>query len=608
MNRKRHHPTSTRRPEAEKAFLAGVVELLHDDPQRCRKAAALVEASALTIEAGPELLAAVVEAAVLESPTIADVLRIARERSGDEAIEERSLIADLVAAAAGSRGGYGLGVDRHAREIMEAAARRRTVDAATLAAAVAADPRSEPAQIEAAAAAVAEASAGTHSDRMAWVPFPGALLPEPVRAFVSEAAEALSTDPVFVAFPLLASVAATVGNRRRIEMWSGWKEPPILWLATVADSGSGKSPGMDKALQFVRQRQDDAFQVFRAALADYEVEKREHERASRRRDAEPAEPPRRPTAERFIVDDCTIEGLGPILEQNPNGVLVARDELSGWFDFDRYSGGRGGGEAARWLSCYNASPLIVDRKLAPTLYVPAASVTIYGGIQPKTLARAAGSRHVDNGLLPRFILASPPRRMKEIPEADVSFATAEAVRTMFDTLGAIRPAQDGSPKVLDLEPDAAALFREFYREHAQAQYAASGYFAAVLAKAEGWVGRLALVLHMIAQAGDDPSRGARIRADSIEAAIGIARWAACEWQRVFIEMTAAAAMEDDAGLREWIERRGGIASPRDVRRGLAKYRAPGAAEAGLARLVRADKAEWQASSTGGRPADAVRLK
>jgi len=536
------------------------------------------------------------------------VLRIARERSGDEAIEERSLIADLVAAAAGSRGGYGLGVDRHAREIMEAAARRRTVDAATLAAAVAADPSSEPAQIEAAAAAVAEASAGTPSDRMAWVPFPGALLPEPVRAFVSEAAEALSTDPVFVAFPLLASVAATVGNRRRIEMWSGWKEPPILWLATVADSGSGKSPGMDKALQFVRQRQDDAFQVFRAALADYEAEKREHERASRRRDAEPAEPPRRPTAERFIVDDCTIEGLGPILEQNPNGVLVARDELSGWFDFDRYSGGRGGGEAARWLSCYNASPLIVDRKLAPTLYVPAASVTIYGGIQPKTLARAAGSRHVDNGLLPRFILASPPRRMKEIPEADVSFATAEAVRTMFDTLGAIRPAQDGSPKVLDLEPDAAALFREFYREHAQAQYAASGHFAAVLAKAEGWVGRLALVLHMIAQAGDDPSRGDRIRADSIEAAIGIARWAACEWQRVFVEMTTATAMQDDAGLREWIERRGGIASPRDVRRGLAKYRAPGAAEAGLARLVRAGKAEWQASSTGGRPADAVRLK
>ena len=308
------------------------------------------------------------------------------------------------------------------------------------------------------------------------------------------------------------------------------------------------------------------------------------------------------------MDDCTIEGLGPILEQNPNGVLVARDELSGWFDFDRYSGGRGGGEAARWLSCYNASPLIVDRKLAPTLYVPAASVTIYGGIQPKTLARAAGSRHVDNGLLPRFILASPPRRMKEIPEADVSFATAEAVRTMFDTLGAIRPAQDGSPKVLDLEPEAVALFREFYREHAQAQYAASGHFAAVLAKAEGWVGRLALVLHMIAQAGDDPSRGDRIRADSIQAAIGIARWAACEWQRVFIEMTTATAMEDDAGLREWIERRGGIASPRDVRRGLAKYRAPGAAEAGLARLVRAGKAEWQASSTGGRPADAVRLK
>jgi hypothetical protein len=73
-------------------------------------------------------------------------------------------------------------------------------------------------------------------------------------------------------------------------------------------------------------------------------------------------------------------------------------------------------------------------------------------------------------------------------------------------------------------------------------------------------------------------------------------------------MTYDAALADDAGLHAWIAGRGGVASPRDVRRGLAKYRDPGAAEAGLRRLVRAGKAEWQTSPTGGRPADAVRLK
>jgi hypothetical protein len=615
MKRSSRHPKSdsTRRPEAERAYLAGLLELLTDSPARCREAVALVPPEAITIEAGAELLVAIAEAADLEAPSLADVLRIVRERATDPAADgmepEKLLAVSLVDASVGNRGGYARGVERHAREIMKAAGRRRTIEAAQRAEAVAADPAAEPAEIEAAAAAVAEASASVPTERMTWEPFPVSLLPEPVGTFVIEAAERLSTDPVFVALPILASVAATIGNSRRIELWDGWREPPILWLAVVADSGTMKTPSMDAALQFIRQRQDDAFREYRAAMADYEREKREHDRASRRRDAEAAEPPERPVAERFVVDDVTIEGLGPILEQNPRGVFLARDELSGWLEgFDRYSGGRGGGEAGRWLSLYNASPLTVDRKLTGTLYVPSAAVSIYGGIQPKTLARALGQRHVDNGLAQRFILASPPRRMKAIPRGDVNFATIEAVRSMFGTLGMIRPAEDGSPKVIDLEPEAADAWRAFYEDHARETYIAGGHVASMLGKAEGWAARLVLVFHLIAQAGADPARGDRIRADSIEAGVGVARWAAREWERVFAEMTYGAALADDAGLREWIAGRGGVASSRDVRRGLAKYRDPGAAEAGLRRLVRAGKAEWHASPTGGRPADAVRLK
>jgi hypothetical protein len=600
---------ATRRPEAERAFLAGLLELLTDNLARCREAVALVEPAAMTIEAGPELLAAITEAGGLEAPALADVLRLARKRSGDEADEERMLLADLTKASAGNHGGYARGVERHAREIMKAAGRRKTIEAAQRAEAVAADPAAEPAEIEAAGVAVAEASASVPTERMPWEPFPVSLLPEPVGTFVIEAAERLSTDPVFVAFPVLASVAATIGNSRRIELWDGWREPPILWAAVVADSGTMKTPSMDAALQFIRQRQDEAFREYRAAAADHEREKREHDRASRRRDAEQTEPPERPVAERFVVDDVTIEGLGPILEQNPRGVLLARDELSAWLEgFDRYSGGRGGGEAGRWLSLYNASPLTVDRKLTGTLYVPSAAVSICGGIQPKTLARALGERHVDNGLAQRFILASPPRRMKAIPRGGVNFATIEAVRSMFGTLGAIRPAEDGSPKVLDLEPEAADAWQAFYEDHARETFTAGGHVASMMNKAEGWAARLALVFHLIAQAGADPARGDRIQADSIEAGVGVARWAAREWRRVFHGITSGAALEDDASLREWIAKRGGVATARDVARGFAKYRGPRQAEAALQRLTRSGAAEWQASPTGGRPADAVRLK
>jgi hypothetical protein len=99
---------STSRPEAEKAFLAGLLELLTDNPKRCREVVSLVEPSALTIETGPTLLQAIAEAAGLEAPSLADVMRIARDRSGDDASGELALVADLSAASVGNRGGYAL--------------------------------------------------------------------------------------------------------------------------------------------------------------------------------------------------------------------------------------------------------------------------------------------------------------------------------------------------------------------------------------------------------------------------------------------------------------------------------------------------------------------
>jgi hypothetical protein len=442
-----------------------------------------------------------------------------------------------------------------------------------------------------------------------WEPFPVELLPDPVGTFVAEVAARISTDATLVAFPMLASVAATIGNRRRIELWPGWLEPPILWMAGVAAPGSNKSEAATKSLAFIRQRQHDAFTAHGAAMADWEAEKREHDRASRRRDADAGPPPERPTAERVLVDDITIETLGPILQANPNGLLVARDELSGWFDFDRYSGGKGGGEAARWLSCYGAAPLTVDRKLSGTFYVPAAAVSIVGTIQPRVLARVVGTKHIDNGLLQRFVVAAPPRRMKEIPSGEVDFATVEAVRSMFAMLAAIRPAEDGSPLVLDLEPLAAEEWRTFYRGHAAAQFNASGPVGEMLSKAEAWGARLALVCHMIRQAGTQPTLGHRIDADSIRRGIGLARWAAREWQRVFEGMARGSIEADDRALLDFIRDRGGVATVRDVaRHGPAAYRAPGTAEAGLARIARSGQAEWQTITTGGRPADAVRLR
>jgi hypothetical protein len=609
MKPKRRNAGVTRCPEAEKAFLAGMLELLQDALPRCRAALSLVDPASLTIEAGPELLAAITEAADLEAPTLADVLRIARHRGGDDATDERSLLADLAAASVRSPRGYALAVNRNAAEIMRAATRRHTIDAATVAADVAADPQAKPAEIEAAAAAVAAASTSAGTARLDWQPFPVELLPEPVCSFVRQVWASLdrSADPACAALPLLASVAAAIGNKRRIEIRPGWTEPSVLWCAIVAESGSKKSPAADKSLSFVRERQTAAFEAHKIALAAWEEERRAYE-ASRRSKAADAEPPSpKPIATRFIVNDITVESLAVTLEHSPN-VLLDRDEISGWVSsFDRYASGKSGGDVAQWLPCYNAAPWVVDRKTSGTIHIPRAAVSVFGGIQPKVLIRSFGP-HVDNGLLQRFMLAAPPEGPQQWPDGDVDFATMAAMQALFDTLFSLRPDDDGLPKVLDLEPDALGVFKEWWSEIGQQRQQATGPTKSMLSKAEAWAARLGLVCHLIRQAGAEPALRSRIDADSITRGVGLARWAAREWTRAFRLMEQGGDDAADARLREWIMSRGGTASVRDVRRGLRRYQAPGLAEEGLRRLVASGAAAWTADSTGGRPADGVRVK
>lgn len=76
-------------------------------------------------------------------------------------------------------------------------------------------------------------------------------------------------------------------------------------------------------------------------------------RRAKKTDEPPPTKPDPPCAARYIVSDTTVEAVSPLLLMNPRGVRSARDELAGWIgSFDRYAGGKGGADAAHWLSMF----------------------------------------------------------------------------------------------------------------------------------------------------------------------------------------------------------------------------------------------------------------
>ena len=220
-----------------------------------------------------------------------------------------------------------------------------------------------------------------------------------------------------MALPILASLAAAIGNSRRLQLKPGWNVPPIIWAVVVGESGTAKTPASRPVRRLIQDKQGRALQQHTEAMEQHSRELLcwEKEVANWKRsksaDGEPPSKPELPQAERFVVSDTTVEALAPLLLHNPRGLLVACDELAGWIgSFDRYAGGRGA-DAAHWLSMHSGESIIVDRKTGDprTIYVPRAAVCITGSIQPGVLHRALGTEHRESGM------GGPPAR--ELPTA-----------------------------------------------------------------------------------------------------------------------------------------------------------------------------------------------
>jgi len=449
-------------------------------------------------------------------------------------------------------------------------------------------------------------------------PFPVDALPEPVRSYVASGAESIGCDASYIALPMLSALASAIGDSRAILLKNGWTEPAILWTAIVGESGTQKTPAFKLAARAVRIRQrrlmkehaeamkrwesDDA--LFEIALANWKKDA-----AKSATPPEPPEAPEKPICPRAWIEDCTTEKLASLLQENPRGLLMLRNELSGWFSFGQYKSGGGGDDVARWLQMFDADELIVDRKGSGTSYVPRAAVSIAGGIQPEALRRAIGQEHRDNGMLARLLLTCPPRRAKRWTEAEVDPLLAGDVEVLFDRLYELEPDEDKdgdpTPRLVRLNRKAKAKWIAFVNKHGQEQVEHVGDEAAAWSKLEGYAARFALVIHLTRSAANDPALADAEKVDeaSIDAGVVLARWFAQEALRVYSTLAEDDEARERRHMLERIEGAGGSVSVREWQR-IRSHRKSADAKTELDALVETGFGAWQEAAPGpkgGRP-------
>ena len=325
-------------------------------------------------------------------------------------------------------------------------------------------------------------------------------------------------DEAFLALPALATIAGAIGTTRRVYLGRDWSEPAVVFGCIVGESSTMKSPALARVADPVRDRQQDLIEAHEAAVERHENDLARWTAASKAFKAgdgpDPGDKPAAPTLKRIFCADTTIERLAELLHDNPRGLLVIRDELSGWLNsFTQYKGKAGGSDLPNWLEMHRAGPIVVDRKTGERkfTFVPRAAVSVIGGIQPGILAGQLTPEFMASGLTARVLFAFPPRRPKVWVEDEVSADAVAAVARNLDDLYALDPGMDdrGKPRPTAVRLSAAAkdLWVEFYNSWGRVQHAIEGDTAAAFGKIEAYAARFALLHHVVLTAA--PTRPRR---------------------------------------------------------------------------------------------------
>ena len=398
------------------------------------------------------------------------------------------------------------------------------------------------------------------------------MLPNALSGWLQDIVERMDNAPFeYAAVSAIVATGSLIGRKLIIQpkQFDDWSIVPNLWGCCIGKPSTRKSPVMNAATKPLTRLEGEARQKYRENMKEFAAKEKitlmavkEAEKKAaglvRKGDMQGAEAlllddsgdPKKPTTNRHIINDATVEKLGVLLSENPKGLLLYRDELAGWIAGlnreDRQQ------DRAFWLEAFNGDGTFsYDRISREDVYIDSNTVSVLGGIQPKKLlpmlmAQRNGSG--DDGFVERLqLMVYPDKNSFNYTDRSPDNKLKAEAYEVFRKLEALECAESEDDRpVLKFDDEAQTLFNRWYcglMERISADEI-SPQIESHLGKYPSLMPSLAGIFHTIQNGATE-----RIEASFVEMAI---KW--CDVLETHARRVYALANDPQAGAKLLIER------------------------------------------------------
>jgi len=283
---------------------------------------------------------------------------------------------------------------------------------------------------------------------------PTKLIPEPYRGWISDITHRMQTPLDFAAISAIVVTGSVIGTGCAIrpKQKDNWEVMPNLWGVCIGPPSAMKSPSMKEPMDMLSRLQAEAHEAYQQELMDYQFDKqvREAQRKQLEKDIQKAatakvpdpakldalrndfrmlEEGEEPAPRMFKTNETSIQSQTVLQKQNPRGLLVFRDELTGWLS--RLDKPEYGDERAYYLEGWNGNGSYTDFKIGRGLTdAPNICISVLGGTQPDKAKRYIRQSMTggNDGLVQRLQMAVYPDESKDWRLVDTYPNTAEKNR------------------------------------------------------------------------------------------------------------------------------------------------------------------------------------